>query len=248
MIWGDYHTHTKNSDGRGTLIDTLRQAEKVGLRQVGISDHGFRHVARGMKLADVEKTRRLMEQYQKDFAVECLLGIEANIYTSDGRIDLTPQQRDLFDYVIAGYHKAVWGKSIGDAFRYNIPAIFADLTNYTDAQRAKYTKTIVQAVKTGKINVLAHLNYGIPSFVTEVGKAAIDYGVYIELNGKRVSMTDDEVMTLYDMGVQFILGSDGHTPQSIGDVSVPLAVVERLNIDKSRIVNWEKIPDMTKKL
>lgn len=248
MIWGDYHTHTKNSDGHGTLIDTLRQAEKVGLRQVGISDHGFRHVARGMKLADVEKTRRLMEQYQNDFAVECLLGIEANIYTSDGRIDLTPQQRDLFDYVIAGYHKAVWGKSVADAFRYNIPAIFADLTNYTDAQRAKYTKTIVQAVKTGKINVLAHLNYGIPAFVKEVGKAAIDYDVYIELNGKRVSMTDDEVMTLYDMGVQFILGSDGHRPEKIGDVSVPLAVVERLNIDKSRIVNWEKIPDMTKKL
>ena len=248
MIWGDYHTHTKNSDGHGTLIDTLRQADKVGLRQVGISDPGFRHVARGMKLRDVDKMRRLMEQYKKDFAVECLLGIEANIYTSDGRIDLCPQQRDLFDYVIAGYHKAVGGKSVADAFRYNIPAIFADLTSYTDAQRRKYTKTIVQAVKTGKINVLAHLNYGIPAFVKEVGKAAIDYDVYIELNGKRVSMTDEEVMTLYDMGVKFILGSDGHRPEKIGDVSVPLAVVERLNIDKSQIANWEKLPDMTKKL
>ncbi len=243
-ILGDYHTHTKNSDGHGTLIQTLAAADKVGLKQVGITDHGFRHIARGMKLRDVEKMRRLMEQYKADFSVECLLGIEANIYTSDGQIDLSPQERDLFDYVVAGYHKAVWGKSVADSFRYNIPALFANWKEYTDSQRRKYTKAMVQAVTSGKINVLAHLNYGIPAFVKEVGKAAVDYDVYVELNGKRVNMTDDEVMTLYDMGVKFILNSDGHRPERIGDVSVPLAVVDRLNIDKSKIVNWEKLPEM----
>jgi len=248
MIWGDYHTHTKNSDGHGTLIETLRQAQKLGLRQVGITDHGFRHVARGMKPRDVDKMRTQIAQYKAEFDVQCLLGIEANIYTSDGQIDLLPQQRDLCDYVVAGYHKAVWSKSIADAFRFGIPAFCADWTSYTDAQRRKYTKTMVQAIKTGKINVLAHLNYGIPAFVSEVGKAAMDYDVYVELNGKRVSMTDDEVMTLYDMGVKFILNSDGHYPNKIGNVDVPLAVVDRLKLDKSRIVNWEKLPDMTKKI
>ena len=244
MIWGDYHTHTKNSDGHGTLIQTLQQADQLGLKQVGISDHGFRHVARGMKLRDVDKMRRLMEQYKNDFSVECLLGIEANIYTSDGKIDLTPQERDLFDYVIGGYHKAVWSKSVADAFKFGIPAFVADWTNYTDAKRRKYTKSIVSAVTSGQINILAHLNYGIPAFVKEVGKAAIDYDVYVELNGKRVNMTDEEVMTLYDMGVKFILNSDGHRPERVGDVSIPLAVVERLNLDKSRIVNWEKLPEI----
>ena len=243
-IWGDYHTHTTNSDGHGTLIQTLQAADKLGLKQVGITDHGLRHIARGMKLRDVDKMRRLMEQYKQDFAVECLLGIEANIYSSDGLIDLTPQESDLFDYVIAGYHKAVWGKNVVDSFRYNIPALFANWKQYTDSQRRKYTKTMVEAVKSGKINVLAHLNYGIPAFVKEVGKAVLDYDVYVELNGKRVNMTDDEVMTLYDMGVKFILNSDGHCPERIGDVSIPLAVVDRLNLDKSKIVNWEKLPDM----
>ena len=245
MIWGDYHTHTTNSDGHGQLIDTLRAAQSKGLKEVGISDHGLRHIARGMKFRDIQKMRRLMEKYQDQFSVKCLLGIEANIYTSDGNIDLTEQERDLFDYVVAGYHKAVWPKNLIDGFRYTVPALFANWGPYTDAQRRKYTKAMVGAVTSGKINVLAHLNYGIPAFVKEVGKAAIDYDVYIELNGKRVNMTDEEILTLYDMGVKFILNSDGHRPERIGDVSIPLAVVERLNIDKSRIVNWDKLPPMT---
>ncbi len=244
MIWGDYHTHTKNSDGKGYLIDTLRAAEKAGLKEVGISDHGLRHICRGMHFKDIERMRTEMARLKDQFNVRCLLSIEANIYSSDGDIDLTEQERDLFDYIVAGYHKAVWPKNLIDGFRYNLPALFANKIQYTDAQRRKYTKTMVNAVRSGKINILSHLNYGIPSFVKEVGKAALDYDVYIELNGKRVNMTDDEIMELYDMGVKFIINSDAHSPQRIGEISVPLAVVERLNLDKSRIVNWEKVPPL----
>lgn len=245
MILGDYHTHTRNSDGKGLLIDTLRQADKIGLKEVGISDHGLRHAVRGMHFRDIARMRKLMEEYKSQFKVKCLLSIEANIYSSDGDIDLTEQQRDMFDYIVAGYHKAALPKNLADGFRYNIPAFFANCRkDYTDAQRRKYTHTIVKAVSSGKINILSHLNYGIPTFVKEVGKAAIDYNVYIELNGKRVNMTDDEIMELYDMGVTFIVNSDAHSPERIGEVSVPMTVVERLKLDKARIANWDKLPEL----
>ncbi|MCM1042885.1 MAG: PHP domain-containing protein [Corallococcus sp.] len=245
MIWGDYHTHTKNSDGKGTLVETLEAADRIGLKQVGISDHGLRHVARGMHFRDIEKMRTQMEKYKDKYKVQCFLSIESNIYTSDGKIDLTESQRDLFDYVIAGYHKAVWGKGVIDSFRYNIPALFANLRKeYTDSQRRKYTKTVIAAVTSGKINILSHPNYGIPVDMKELAKAATDYGVYLELNGKKVSMTDEEVMTLYDGGVTFIVNSDAHTPDRVGEISVPMSVVDRLKIDKTRIVNWENLPDL----
>ena len=76
----------------------------------------------------------------------------------------------------------------------------------------------------------------------QVAQAAKDYGVCLELNGKRVSMTDEEVMTIVDVGAPIIVNSDAHSKDRVGDVSVPMSVVERLGIDKNIIVNWEKLP------
>lgn len=249
MIWGDYHTHTRCSDGKGTVLETLQAADAIGLKQVGISDHGLRHLAGGIHFRDILRTREQIEKYQPQFKVKCLMSIEANIYSSYGDIDLKPEHYKLFDYVIAGYHKAAWAINPSDFFRYNLPAFFADWRkSYTDAQRRKYTKTIVSAIKSNKFNILSHLNYGIPTFVAEVGKAAVDYNVFIELNGKRVNMTDDEILQLQDLGVNFIINSDGHSPQRIGEVSVPMAVVDRLNLNKDQIANWEKLPDLRTKI
>lgn len=244
MILGDYHTHTNNSDGKGTLEDTLIAADKIGLLEVGISDHGLRHIARGMKFGDIASMRRQIEQLQGKYKCKALLSVEANIYSSDGDIDLKEWQRDLFDYILAGYHKAAFPRDIPDMFRYNIPAFFAGLVKPTDNMRRKYTRTIVKAVQSKRFNVLTHLNYGIPSFVADVAKACVDNDVLLELNGKRVSMTDEEVMIAYQEGVTFIVNSDAHSASRIGDVSVPMAVVERLGIDKTRIANWNNTVDM----
>jgi putative hydrolase len=243
MILGDYHTHTFRSDGHDDVMDIAAAAEAAGLKEVGISDHGLRHVARGLKFREIEEERRLVEEANKRFNVRCLLSIEANIYTSNGKIDLKPQHYDLFDYIVAGFHKAPWAANPWQYLTYNLPGYFVDLFPYTNGERRHFTKAIVGAIKHSRINILSHLNYGVPTFVKEVGKAAIDYNTYIELNGKKVSMTDDEVATLDAMGVQFILNSDAHTADRVGDVSVPLSVVERVGIDKSHIVNWDKLPD-----
>ncbi len=244
ILLGDYHTHTINSDGKGTIEDTLIAADKLGLKQVGITDHGLRHVAYGMKFRDIARARKVIDETRSKYNVECLLSIEANIYSSDGDIDLKESDRELFDYVVAGYHKAPWPKNVVDMFRYNLPALFINWHDYTDKQRQKFTSPIVKAIKSNRMNILSHLNYGIPSIVSEVGKAAVDYNVYIELNGKRVNLTDEEIMTLYDLGVTFIVNSDAHSPDRVGDVSVPMAIVDRLGLDYNRIVNLGKLPQL----
>ncbi len=247
MILGDYHTHTTYSDGKGTIEQTLAAADARGLLQVGISDHGMRHILNGTKACNISKLREDIERLRGKYKVQPLISVEANIYASDGRIDLTEEDRKMFDYIVAGYHKAPWPANVKEMFTFNLPAMVANKRRggYTNAQRDKYTKTMVAAVKNGRFNILSHLNYGIPSYVAEVGKAAMDYNVLIELNGKRVSMTDEEIMTLYDMGVTFVVNSDGHSPERIGDMSVPMTIVDRLGLDKSRIANWDKLPELT---
>lgn len=246
MFLGDYHTHTRYSDGIGTLEQTMAAADAKGLLQVGISDHGMRHILNGTKAINIAQLRRDVDRLRGKYKVQPLISVEANIYASDGRIDLKESDRGMFDYIVAGYHKAPWPANFKEWVTFNLPAMVANkFGEYTNRQRDKYTKTMVSAIKNGRFNILSHLNYGIPSYVKEVGKAALDYNVMLELNGKRINMTDEEIMTLYDMGVTFIVNSDGHSPERIGDMSVPMAVIERLGLDKSRLANWDKLPELT---
>ena len=80
-----------------------------------------------------------------------------------------------------------------------------------------------------------------------MAQAAKDYGVILELNGKRISMSDEEVMEIVNIGPKLIINSDAHSKERVGDFSVPLSLVERLGIDKKLIVNWNDVPQFKKR-
>ena len=42
-LLADYHTHTKRSDGKGTVEDNVKSAFEAGLETVAITDHGPFH-------------------------------------------------------------------------------------------------------------------------------------------------------------------------------------------------------------
>ena len=49
MIYGDYHTHTTYSHGKGSVEDNVKAAIAAGLREIAITDHGPRHLLAGVK-------------------------------------------------------------------------------------------------------------------------------------------------------------------------------------------------------
>ena len=64
-IIADYHTHTKYSrhgHGKGTIEENVRVAFEKGLRQVGISDHGFNQKMYGVRRKDIEKVINIFNQ------------------------------------------------------------------------------------------------------------------------------------------------------------------------------------------
>lgn len=247
MLLGDYHTHTRFSHGKGKIFQTAEEADAKGLLQVGITDHGLRHIAFGMKTNDIFRMRNEIRQIQPKCKAKILLGVEANIFSSDGLIDLRRVDRGYFDYVVAGYHKGVWSKSIKDFFKFYIKTLKAGYMQPSLKEIQMFTNCYIQAIKTQKIDVISHLNYGIPVDVRQVGRAASDYGVLIELNGKRINLTDEEVLCLQDLGVHFIINSDAHSPSRVGDFELPLALVKRLSLKTDRIANWDKLPEFAKR-
>lgn len=243
MILGDYHTHTVFSHGKHKIEDNAAAAAEKGLKEIAITDHGLRHVAFGMKRNDIPEMRRIIDKTNNRLPeVRVLFGVEANLYTTEGDIDLKPADRECFDIILAGFHKAALAKKPKDWWLFYVCPMWQDRFGYTKQAIQRNTDAYVKAIKSGHCDVITHLNYGMKTDVKQVAQAAKDYGVCLELNGKRVSMTDEEVMTIVDVGAPIIVNSDAHSKDRVGDVSVPMSVVERLGIDKNIIVNWEKLP------
>lgn len=85
MFLGDYHTHTVYSHGKGTVEDNVRAAIAAGLKQLAITDHGFRHLTYNVRrgdwpyiMGDVEAARQKYPQ------IDIFLGLETN-FNSLGR-------------------------------------------------------------------------------------------------------------------------------------------------------------------
>ena len=68
----------------------------------------------------------------------------------------------------------------------------------------------------------------------------------IELNGKRLGMSDKEILTCYNLGCKFIIGSDAHTPDRVGDCHLGLKAILRLRIPETAVVNYNNLPTFKK--
>ena len=49
ILTADYHTHTPYSHGKNTVLENAVAAKEKGLKQLGITDHGFNHLLFGLK-------------------------------------------------------------------------------------------------------------------------------------------------------------------------------------------------------
>ena len=107
IIYGDYHTHTSYSHGKGSILDNAMIARQKGLKEIAITDHGFTHRTFGLKRKDVENIIMDIEKAKKATGVNILFGIEENFVSLDGKIGLLPRDLDFLNIVNAGYHKLV---------------------------------------------------------------------------------------------------------------------------------------------
>jgi histidinol phosphatase-like PHP family hydrolase len=74
--------------------------------------------------------------------------------------------------------------------------------------------------------------------VVEVAKCASDYGTYIELNGKKTHLTDEELMEIVaKTSARFIINSDAHSKDRVGEVKLVEAQLARLDFPLERIDN-----------
>ena len=242
-ITGDYHTHTKYSHGSGFIEDNVLAAVQKNLKEVGIADHGLSHVMYGVRRKNIKKMRAETDELSARHNLKIYLGIESNINGAGGHIDISGKYRSDFDIILAGFHKFAMAHKFRDLF-----SLFYSSTHQTFFRRPtrnmliRNTNAVVRAIIDNPVAILTHINYALAVDVKQVAQACADHGTLLELNGKRINLTPDQVGDILATPVQLIVSSDAHSPEKVGDFGKPLSFIYQNKIPLERIANWNKVP------
>lgn len=250
IILGDYHTHTKYSrrgHGKGTILENASVAANKGLKQIAITDHGFNHFMYGVRRKDIPEMREEILTAREVSGVDILLGVEANLISLGGDIDLKEEDYENLDIILMGHHKMVNFEGIKNGCRLGLDNLLRSPFGPSKDRLNRNTTAFLKAIDKNPIDIITHLNYGCPTDTLAVAKLAKQKGVLIEINGKRVHFTDRELITMAQEGVKFIINSDAHSPDRVGEVNNSINQIIRLDIPTSLVVNLDKLPKFNKK-
>ena len=245
LLYGDYHTHTtysRHKHGKGSVLENASVAADKGLKEIAITEHGFNHWAFGLRRKNIPQLQEDILNAKEVTGVNVLFGIEANLISLDGDIDIKEMDYEFLDVLLMGYHKAVSTVTFKDKILLNWANAFDAIFRPSKERINRNTTAFLKALDKYPIDVITHLNYGFETDTIAVAKMAKQKGVLVELNGKRISFTEEEIEIMKDEGVKIIINSDAHTPEKVGEVNNGLNLVYKYNIPLSQVVNVDKLP------
>jgi len=233
-IIADYHTHTNIAKGhiplfniilgehaKGSIESNVKAGIKKGLKEIAITDHGYKHITFGMKLNQYEKIRKIIDDLNKssllkenDFKI--LLGVECNIVNKKGDIDIKDEIIDYLDLICVGYHPGALQN----------PFI---MRNYTEAA--------INAIKKYEIAILNHPLEHVNPDIIEIGRIAALRNTALEINRSHRNIDVETIKKLKNMGVKFSLGSDAHKSEDVGDFGKAYNIAVEAGLTDDDIVN-----------
>jgi len=235
-IIADYHTHTKLAKGhiplysavfgehaKGSIESNVIAGIKRGLMEIAITDHGYKHIAFGMKSYQYKEIRKSIDYINNSAFVRennfrVLLGIECNIVSKDGDIDVKEEEMQYLDIICAGYH----------------PGALKDLF-----LKKNYTEAAINAINKYDITILNHpLDHVNPNIV-EIGKAAAFRNTAFEINRQHKNIDVETIKKLKNLGVKFSLGSDSHKSEDVGYFGKAYNIAVEAGLTSDNIVNAE---------
>ncbi len=229
----DYHIHTSLcGHAIGECRDYVQQAEKMGLEEVGFSDHApfvdRVDPAVTMSRDQLPFYQQMMEGLRRD---SCTLSIKIGI-EADFIPGFEKQTKELldgyaYDYVIGSVHflkdwafdcpneRQSWdGKDVNQVYR-------------------TYQKTLREAAQSQLFDIMGHVDlvkkFGhrasedISAEIKKTAEVFKKFGVAIEINTSGLRKPVGEIypalkdLTIYARaGVPIVFGSDAHRPQEVG--------------------------------
>ena len=170
-----------------------------------------------------------------------MLGIEANLISRNGDLDISDSELIGLDLVILGFHKMTKVK-LKEWFKFVLPNIIRKKP--TKKQIETNTEAYLNAIEKHRISIIAHLNYaGCYVDCEKIAKACAEKGIYIELNGKRINFSKEDIEKMLKTDVKFIINSDAHKVENVGKNHRAFNLIEKYKIPLDRVVNLNQVPN-----
>lgn len=227
QIKADLHVHTVGSGhAYSTLAEVAKAARQKGLKLIAITDHGP-----GMPDGPHEYyfyNLRAIPEYL--YGVRILRGIEANIISKAGKLDIDTRLLKKWgsnDLVIASAHIKISPEKLS---------------------AKENTKMYLRVLDNPTVTMLGHIeNPQFPINFKEVVGAAKEAGKLIEINNASFTVAREgsynnclEIMKLIkENKMPTVINSDAHIANRVGYVNEALKLALEIGIKKENILNLD---------
>lgn len=229
-IRGDFHNHTKLSDGYNTLEEMAEKAESKGWEWFVSADHSESlKVARGLTRETLMKKKaeiRRINKGRKGFTV--LLGSEVDIL-SDGGMDYDAATLREIDFVVGSVH-----------------------TGFKQPEE-QLTRRIVKAMENPNVDIIGHLTGRLigsrepyPVNFQQVLDAALRTDTALEINGQphRMELYDTYAKAAGEKGAMIALDTDAHSTRQLDFMTYAVATARRAWLTKEQILNCRSLDEL----
>jgi len=219
----DTHTHSVASGHAYSTIDELaRAAKKRGLYGFVLTDHGP-GLPGGTHAYHFGNLRVIPDLIH---GVRFYRGVEANIMSLQGDIDLAPYLLARLDFVMAGFHEICFEPS----------------------DRAANTKAMIATLANPLVDAISHP--GNPSFPIDlraVAEAAAAHGKALEINNssfriRKGSDSNCKSIAAYcvEFGTRIVCGSDAHYAPDVGRFDSARTLLKEVGVPRELVVNADE--------
>lgn len=231
----DYHTHSKNSrffHAKNSILEMAISANEMGLNEIAITDHGFKHLC-GINKAKLMKAREEIDEINTWSKTKVLLGIEADIISEDGTIDVDNESLAMLDLLVVGYHKMV---------KTDFAGYFGNVAK-SEESKVRCTNAFVNCINRYPVTMVSHLDSVLETDLYRIGCACRDKNVLVEINNRHTKWTREQVDELVASDCLFAVCSDAHRREDVGHVDRAFRIIKKHEIPTENIVNVEFAED-----
>lgn len=231
-IKGDFHVHSKWSDGDNTIKEIAATAKKYGYSYICVSDHSKSQIiAHGLSEKDMLKKLQEIKKLNKKLkGIRVLSGAEVDI-KSDGRLDYPDSLLKKIDIVTAAIHsgfkqpKAVMTKRILTGLDNKYIDIFAHPTGRIINERPGYNVDLDQVFALAK-----------------------DKKIHMEVNAfpDRLDLNDLGIKAAIEAGLKIAIGTDAHSTDQLHFINLGVAQARRGWATKKDILNTYTLKQLKK--